>query len=70
MRVTDIYTNAIQSHFGRILRHAPVAVLLKDMIILVVSFSTYITWMTKTLTHFRTIVQLFKYILGKLEKTK
>jgi hypothetical protein len=50
---------------------------LKDMVILVGMFSTCITWMiatkaglTKTLTHFRTIVELFKYILGQLNKTK
>jgi hypothetical protein len=36
---------------------------LKDMVILVVSFITYITWMTKTLTHFRTIVELFKFVV-------
>jgi hypothetical protein len=50
---------------------------LKDKVILVVIFSTCITWMiatkeglTKTLTHFRTIIELFKYILGQLNKTK
>jgi hypothetical protein len=54
-----------------------VATGLKDRVILVVIFSTGITWMiatkeglTKTLTHFRTIVKLFKYILGQLNKTK
>ncbi|MFZ0510423.1 MAG: hypothetical protein WAM14_02350 [Candidatus Nitrosopolaris sp.] len=50
---------------------------LKDRVILVVIFSTCITWMiatkeglTKTLTTFRTILELFKYILGQLNKTK
>jgi hypothetical protein len=50
---------------------------LKDRVILVVIFSTCITWMmvtkeglTKKLTHFRTIIELFKYILGQLNKTK
>ena len=50
---------------------------LKDWVILVVIFSTCITGMIdtkaglpKTLTHFRTIVELFKYILGQLNKTK
>lgn len=50
---------------------------LKERVIHVVIFSTYITWMistreglTKILTHFRTIVQLFKYMLGKLNMTK
>lgn len=48
---------------------------LKDMVILVVIFSTCITWMivrkeelTKTLT-FQTIVAFFKYILGQLKGT-
>ena len=48
---------------------------LKDRVILVVFFSTCITWMivtkeelTKTLT-FQTIVEFFKYVLGQL-KTK
>ena len=50
---------------------------LKDWVILVVIFSTGITWMivtkaglTKTLTHFRTIVELFKYIFSELDETK
>jgi hypothetical protein len=50
---------------------------LKERVILVVVLRTCITWMistkeglTKTLTHFRTIVQLFKYMLGKLKMTK
>jgi hypothetical protein len=50
---------------------------LKDRVILVVIFSTCITWMiatkeglTKTLTHFRTNIELFKYILEQLNKTK
>jgi hypothetical protein len=50
---------------------------LKDRVILVFICGTCITWMiatkegmTKTLTHFRTIVELFKYILGQLNKTK
>jgi hypothetical protein len=54
-----------------------VATGLKDWVILVVICSTGITWMivtkaglTKTLTYFRTIVELFKYILGQLNKTK
>jgi hypothetical protein len=54
-----------------------VVVSLKDMVILVVIFSTCITWMiatkeglTKTLTHFRTIVELFKHIFSELYKTE
>jgi hypothetical protein len=50
---------------------------LKDRVILVVIFSTCITWMiatkeglTKSLTHFRTIVELFKYIFSEMDKTK
>jgi hypothetical protein len=52
---------------------------LKDMVIPVVIFSTYITWMivrkeglTKTLTlrTIRTIVEFFKYILGQLKRSK
>lgn len=50
---------------------------LKDMVILVVIFSTSITWMiatkgglTKMLRYFRTIVELFKYMLRQLNKTK
>jgi hypothetical protein len=45
---------------------------LKDRVILVFIFGTCITWMiaTKTLTHFRTIVELFKYILGQFSNTK
>ena len=50
---------------------------LKDMVILVAIFSTSITWMitlkerlTRTLTHFRTIVELFRYMREQLHKTK
>lgn len=50
---------------------------LKYRVILVFIFDTCITWMiatneglTKTLTNFRTIVELFKYILGLFNKTK
>ena len=50
---------------------------LKERVIHVVIFSICITWMiltkeglTKTLIHFQTIVQLFKYMLGKLNMTK
>jgi hypothetical protein len=50
---------------------------LKERVIHVVTVRTCITWMistreglTKTLTHFRTIVHLFKYMLGKLDMTK
>jgi hypothetical protein len=50
---------------------------LKDRVILVVAFSTCITRMiatkeglTKTLTHFQTIVEFFKCILGQLKRSK
>ncbi|MGA9149824.1 MAG: hypothetical protein WBZ36_04525 [Candidatus Nitrosopolaris sp.] len=50
---------------------------LKERVILVVIFSTSITWMIatmeglrKTLKHFRTTGEFFKFIFGQLNKTE